>query len=209
MAQYDEDYGDLPPIEDYGFGIMAAIPAPIRDLIPSTAEIKNMVFAGGGVVGALLVADQVIPRVPWLKDQNVYVKAGVKVLGAIVAGKLLSRYNGFLGGGVSAGLLASAVYDMLDNFVFSGAGSSMSLPAPAPTAQLPASTGTSGYGIGPDEQLFDVDQRLFADVDVMQPDSELSGESTSDIDIMDQDGPMYMPPDGSEGEMEGVGAFMS
>lgn len=207
MADYESDYGDLPPIEDYGdFG--QGVLAKAKAMVPSTREIMNMVKAGGGVVGALLISDQVIPRVPWLKDQNVYVKAGVKVLGAIVAGKLLSRVDGFLGGGMSAGFLASAVYDVLDTLIFKG-GSAQAAVAP----QLPATTeekkAGAGYGISPDEQLFDVEQRLFADVDVMQPDEELAGEATSDVDIMQQGGPMYIPPDGSEGEMEGVGSFLS
>lgn len=195
-------YGDLPPLED---GDMGAF--DIKSLIPRKDEIMNMVKAGGGVLGAILVGDQVIPRIPWVRDQNVYVKSGVKLALAIVGGKLTMQYvDGMFGAGLSAGLAGTAIYDVVDHLVFGGAKASAmpELPATATAAEEKAET--KGYGaqedqlfLGDDETEADedsdegaweglgqsVEQQLFGDVNVVSPSDEMG---LGEISVEQQDG---------------------
>lgn len=190
MSKMNGDYGDLPPVDE---GDMGAF--DIKDLIPQKDEIMNMVKAGGGVLGAILVGDQVIPRIPWVKDQNVYIKSGVKLALAVVAGKLTMRYvDGMFGAGLSAGLAGTAIYDVVDHLVFGGAKASAMPELPATTTAAETKAATAGYGaqedqlfLGDDEVEADedsdegaweglganVEQQLFGDVNVVTPGDEM------------------------------------
>jgi hypothetical protein len=203
---------NAPPIEEYG---SLGITGTLKAYIPGKAEVINMLGGGAGAVSAFLLADQLIPRLPWIGDKlsnptyGVWVGVGTKLVMAFLAGKLVSKANKYIGAGMGVGFIASGMYDILDAFVFKGAapgGAGVPASIAPPIVDAPAN-GLGNFITG--RRSSSVADRMFAgfsdaqsDVEILQPDdAALLG-----IEVLDQDdsGPMY----GLDDDMS-VGSFLS
>lgn len=197
-----------PSIEEYGdLGIVGAL----KSYMPGKVEVINMMKGGAGAVGAFLIADQLIPRIPWLSDRiasptsGLYWGIGTKLAMAFIAGKLVAKVDPYMGSGIGVGFIASAMYDVLDEFVFKGA-------APGGTA----TAGLHGSAWNEAETKFfgaDIDQqanKLFADLADAQSDVEVLEPDDADlfgIEVVEQDNPLFGL--GDMGQGSGVGTFLT
>lgn len=168
---------------------------------------------------------------------SIWWRVGTKLVLGLVSGKLLTKVDGFLGAGMAAGFAGDAVSDLVDHFVFKGDMSVKQAEQAAEAGAEAAANATSGwgdygvdedelflgddtdiaqenlFGAGPDSeaaanQLFGVEDRLFSDVDVMQPDA-LGG--FSEVEVMKQFGPVQSAgaAGGDQGEFQGIGSWLS
>lgn len=101
------------------------------------------IMAGSGI-GAAYVGEQALARIPWVKDQNEYVKGGLLLGLGAVSGIGLKRMGGRMrgvGAGVGVGFGVAGGYRILSKLF------AQYLPALSVPAMVSASTGTQVKGL--------------------------------------------------------------